>query len=83
MKENKVEKIRQQKWDQIEDEFSFLLERLDLKIGNSLRRALSRTRLKETESLLLAIDELLESAENPASQSLSNGEPTNRGLESE
>jgi hypothetical protein len=67
MKENKVEKIRQQKWDQIEDEFSFLLERLDLKIGNSLRRPLNRTRLKETESLLLAIDELLESAGNPAS----------------
>jgi len=83
MKENKVEKIRQQKWVQIEDEFSFLLERLDLKIGNSLRGALNRTRLKETESLLLAIDELLESAENPASQSLNNGEPTNRGLESE
>jgi hypothetical protein len=67
MKENKVEKIRQQKWVQIEDEFSFLLERLDLKIGNSLRRVLNRTRLKETESLLLAIDELLESAGNPAS----------------
>jgi hypothetical protein len=67
MKENKVEKIRQQKWDQIEDEFSFLLERLDLKIGSLLKGALNRTRLKETESLLLAIDELLESAGNPAS----------------
>ena len=83
MKESKVEKIHTQKWVQIENEFSFLLERLDLKIGSLLKGSLNRTRLKETESLLMAIDELLESAGNPASQSLNNGEPTNRISESE
>jgi hypothetical protein len=81
MTKNKIEKIYHQKWDQIWTDFLF--ERLDLKIDNLLRGALNRTRYRGTESLWLAIDELLESAEKPASQSLGNGELTNRIQESE